>query len=263
MLGLFKRTVAAGWYAAAGITFLLAGIPATLINGLFRVTLIVLGILCLWGASYEWWRRRKVTSVRRSVAADRSSRRWNVDFPGGIADIRVMARALERYAIAHDVAITNFGDKRVVLTAQLLIQWANRPLYCVAQPREIELPEWSEVLSAFGFTAKRQLLFPLNVDSHSSVSGHIVFDVRDVGHGVGSEIGESMGGIRDDLEHERDREYQIRFRDELTLDEQLIYPSSIYAPRLDGSGISDHTDLAVAGRASTLNLLPDADPTTR
>ena len=259
--GLWKRRVAAGWYTGVGITLLIVATPpALLASTSTRVAVGAVSALCFVGAGYEWWIRRNDETEATKGANAVDSDEWTIDFPGQVADIRVLYHTLQRYALAHDVTIINRSNEQVVLTAELLVQWANRPLYCVAKPHESALDHWSTVLTAFGFTAKQQLLFPLNLNARSAVSGHIVFDIADVGMGVGTVATEAIGGLRQDLEHEREREYKLQIRNKLTYVERTAEVRTVYAPRLDGSGIADRTDFAVAGRAVTLNLMPRVEP---
>ena len=50
------------------------------------------------------------------------------------------------------------------------------PTLLAADPCNLPLPEWIQLLAAFGMRNKPQLLFPLNLAGRSSVEGHIVSD---------------------------------------------------------------------------------------
>lgn len=245
MPDLFKRPVAAGWYAAAAITLLLSSVPAWFLANLYaRVTLLVLSVICFFGAAFEWWMRPRLRPAPSSQS--RFEDNVSVDFSESVADIRVLDRTLNRYAVAHDIKITNRGSHAISLNASFLVQWTNRTFFCVAPAHESAIPRWDDVLGAFCFTAKRQLMFPLRIDPGTTISGHVFFDVRDAGMAVDSYLSDAVGGLNDGWEHERERNYGIVLRDELTLREKQIDVRRVYAPRLDGSGISDMTDFAVA-----------------
>src|ERR1019366_2648333 len=53
-----------------------------------------------------------------------------------------------------------------------------------ADPRHV-LPDCEQLLAAFGVPIKPQLLFPLNIDAHSAIAGHILFVIPPEGAGVG------------------------------------------------------------------------------
>jgi hypothetical protein len=64
-----RKVVAAGWYVSAGLVFVFVGIPpAWLDNSLTRTLLCILGLICLGGATYEWYFRRESRALQNSDA---------------------------------------------------------------------------------------------------------------------------------------------------------------------------------------------------
>jgi hypothetical protein len=192
----------------------------------------------------------KADLVRQVGAAPED---WSVSSHADVADIRVLGRELSRYAIVPNVTITNRSRSPLSLSAELLVQWGLPSIaYKVAGAHGMPLARWDDILLAFGIDRWQQLLFPLELGGEKSVCGNIVFDIPDAGIGVEYQsLMDVIGGFSDADECERERDCKLTIRDEITLEHHDIEISTIYAPRLGGSGIPARSDLAVAGHAET------------
>lgn len=178
---------------------------------------------------------------------------WDVEFRRGLIDVKVYDKIESRYGIAVDVVITNRSDKPLSLSAELHAQWAHPMMFNVAAVSEQPLPAWRDIVAAFGLPDKKQLVFPLRVE-RGAESGHLVFPIEIVGMGVRSAGEFQMGGVDEEEECERDREYRLVIKDRLTAEKKSLSVERAVAPLLDGSGRVRKSDLAVAGRADTLIL---------
>jgi hypothetical protein len=99
------------------------------------------------------------------------------------------------------------------LDATIHVEWAHEGFHPGTTFRQIAVPRWADLLRAFGFPNEPQIT-SLTLD-RGRRSGHLVFDIPDVGLGVAFDTSR-FGGIDDDNEHERDRRCYIRFTDTLT-----------------------------------------------
>lgn len=199
----------------------------------------------------------RLTLERASAQATQApiAREWSVDFFGSVADLKTRKGAsLSRYAVALDVEITNRSVHPASLTVELCAQWSDQEgFFKVAHARQTLVQDWETILRSFDLGQKRQLLFPLNLKTET-VSGHIVFEIPNVGMGAAWLGHNIIGGLSDDGEGERERRYELQFTDKITGEPLAAPVCSVFAPTYDGSGISNRTDLAVAGHAVTLPL---------
>jgi len=116
----------------------------------------------------------------RQVGASASE--WAISSLVEVADIRVLNRQLNRYAIAMNVTITNRSRSPLSLSAALHVQWGKpRFAYKVARASSVPVEHFETVMAAFRLPYREQLLFPLNLRGECSVHGHIVFDIPDAG----------------------------------------------------------------------------------
>lgn len=205
-------------------------------------------IICL-----RWLSRRQAELDREAHRA--RERRWSVNFNGRVADIEVLTDTLARFAVAENVVITNRGETPVCLSAQLGVQWAHEMMHTIDDARQIPAPEWDSTVLAFGFEPCQQLLFPLTVAPGATVRGHIVFDIPTEGTGVAMlSVVDRIGGLRHESEGtDYSRHYYLRVFNEAVFGEESYSDVRVYAPQLDGSGISLPTDLAVAGSPAVWN----------
>ena len=176
---------------------------------------------------------------------------WSVHFYGAIADVAVLGKSLERYAVALDVEITNRSAARISLTARLFVQWAHEQFFPSAPARQASVPQWDDVLRAFNIRYQPHMIFPMNLDRGHTV-GHIVFDIDDVGLGVRYAGGLNLGGLNEDDESERERHSYIEFTDRITGQTKITPVNFVYAPQLDG--LSKKSDIAVRGNAASWTL---------
>lgn len=242
----------------AGSVSVLAGIVAATVPEIASPKLVgAAATVCLLISSYAVWATEREARLRAEnelrLARERNSAQayeWAVDFSGVVADMKVLAETEARFAVALGVTITNRSTKPLSLRAELLAQWAHPFLHHVASSHETPIAAWEKIVMAFRLPERRQLTFPLNLGT-GSISGHVVFDIPTVGLAVASAAGDVIGGLRDDDEGEREREYRLVILDDISLERKEYPVSQLIAPRLDGSDINDYTDLAVAGRAWT------------
>ena len=174
---------------------------------------------------------------------------WSAGFEQGfgeVVDIKVRnGFAFDRYAIACDVLLANTGDVPVSVSVDLSIKYGalgSFPVWAQMRAQGSTVSAWEGILRAFAIQQARQLLFPLDLAPKTSQSGHIVFPIEEEGACVGRELMETGSNV--------EREYEIHFIDNITNERKRVKVGSVFAPRLDGSGIVNHTDLAVAGGAS-------------
>lgn len=141
-------------------------------------------------------------------------------YPGGISDVSMIrqgqSRAYDRFAIAQDFTFINNSPHQVSLNITLFIVYGCTQL--AVEPRNLTLPEWEQLLTAFGLRVKPQFLFPLNLQQGSSVEGHILFPIRSEVHGKG------VGG---DIPEKR--EYLFEIEDLLTKTKSVVSASAVYA----------------------------------
>jgi hypothetical protein len=198
--------------------------------------------------------------AQRQAEFDRQShrgceRQWSVGFNGRVADIQILADTLARFAVAENVTIINRGETAVCLSAQLGVQWAHEMMHTIDDARQIPAPEWDSTVVAFGFEPREQLLFPLTVGPGATARGHIVFEIPTEGTGVAMlSVVDRIGGLRHESEGTNyARQYYLRIFNEAVFGQESYTEVHVYAPQLDGSGISMATDLAVAGSPAVWN----------
>ena len=245
----------------SGAVSVAASILAAFVPGVRNAILVgASALFCAFLASYAVWKHERVSRIKAEHNLDLERdgetvgpHEWSVDFSGSVADIKILSDELTRYGVAVNVVITNRSAKPISASAALHIEWGHPMFYKVAAPRELAIAEWDSLLAAFDLPRKRQLLFPFTLSGGSS-SGHIAFDIPIVGIGVTSLAEDYIGGLKEDDETERARTYILVVKDDISGVEKQLNVSTLYAPSLDGSHISNYTDLAVAGRAATLVL---------
>jgi hypothetical protein len=242
-------------WAPAALKAKLRFVPNLTWEGWVIVGLALAVILTLEGAYRAVEKReKKIDEVERS-AADKPSVEWSVAVHGSsLADIKVFIPEEpreSRYAIATDVTITNHGDQRISLSAELLLQWAEPISFPVVSAVGMVIPEWTDIPHVYGFSLKNQLLFPLTLEGKDSIIGHIVFQIPNVGVGVDRLGNNGLANPYEANEGPREREYRLRFLDLVSGDEKMEPIDHVYAPRFDGSGIDNRTDLATGGGAVT------------
>ena len=162
---------------------------------------------------------------------------WEVRYPGGVADVSVTHGAdgrRHRFAIGEDFTFVNNSPQQVSLNVTFLIVYGSTQL--ATDPCNLPLPEWTQLLAAFGIRSKPQLLFPLNLAPHSSVEGHIVFSIRPdgAGRGIGGDVPEK-------------RQYLFEFEDLLTKKSTTIVATAVFASDKNNHQRCSRTDLARPG----------------
>ncbi|HEV8435850.1 MAG TPA: hypothetical protein VGR95_20745 [Thermoanaerobaculia bacterium] len=173
---------------------------------------------------------------------------WSIGWKTSCAIMDVKVRdgfALDRYAIAYDVGITNDGDVPVSISASLLMNYGAvgpHPVCPLKRALGAPINHWDGLLRAFSISSAPQLLFPLNLSPRSSAQGHIAFSIEEIGCGASEDDADEYGPT--------ERAYWLEFSEAVTLETQTIGCDSVYAPRIDGLGLVNHTDLATAGNPS-------------
>src|ERR1017187_1413735 len=177
---------------------------------------------------------------------------WDIRYPGGLADVSMLRRGNQqrtRLAIAEDFTLINRSPHQVSLGVIFLIQYGCTQL--AADPINLPIAEWTELLAAFGMRNKTQLLFPLNLSGRSSVEGHIAFQVRPNGAGRG------VGGVAPEK-----RQYSFEFEDLLTREKRTVSASAVLALDKRNHQRYSQTDLALPGPQEEPLILPSPFTTT-
>jgi pyrimidine deaminase RibD-like protein len=162
---------------------------------------------------------------------------WEVRYPGCLDDVSMIRgdplRSRARFAIARDFTFVNKSPHRVSLNITLLIVYGHTQL--AVEPRNL-LPEWERLLAAFGVRTKQQLLFPLNLDAHSAIAGHILFSVPPEGAGR---------GIAGDVPEKR--QYLFEIEDLQTRRRTTLSATAVYSLDKGNHWRVSQTDLARPG----------------
>lgn len=184
----------------------------------------------------DFSRGQESNSAADSGAANASAE-WEVRYPGGLDDVSMIRRdqpsRRDRFAIGRDFTFVNRSPHRVSLNATLLIVYGVTQL--AADPRHF-LPDWEQLLAAFGIPIKPQLLFPLNIDAHSAIAGHILFVIPPEGAGVG------IGG---DVPEKR--RYLFEIEELQTKRTSTVSATAVFALDKNNHWRVSQTDLARAG----------------
>jgi hypothetical protein len=162
---------------------------------------------------------------------------WEIRYPGGVADISMLRGAdqtLHRFAVGTDFTFINNSPHQVSLHVIFLIVYGSAHL--ARDPFNLPLPEWAQLLTAFGITNKQQLSFPLNLPARSSVDGHIMFSIPPDGAGKG------IGGDAPDK-----RRYLFEFEDLLTKEKRVLPVTALHALDKNHHQRCSKTDLARTG----------------
>jgi hypothetical protein len=162
---------------------------------------------------------------------------WDVRYPGALADVSILRpfdQHPSRLAIAEDMTLVNRSPQQLSLRVIFLIQYGNTQL--AADPINLPVAEWTQLLASFGIRQKSQVSFPLNLPGRSAVEGHIAFPVRwdGAGKGVAGDVPES-------------RRYSFEFEDLLTKERRTASASAVYALDKNNHQRCSRTDFALPG----------------
>ena len=183
----------------------------------------------------------KAIAQREHGAAEEPSRvitNWEVRYPGGLADVSMVRRGqranLDRFAIGEDFTFINNSPNQVSLSVIFVLVYGCTQL--AVDPFNMQLPEWAQLLTAFGIRQKAQLLFPLNLPGRSAIEGHILIPIRPdgQGRGVGGDVPEK-------------RQCLFEFEDLLTKRRSTLTSSAVFAPDKNYHQCCSQTDLARPG----------------
>ena len=162
---------------------------------------------------------------------------WDARYPGGLVDVSILRHGDQhpaRLAIAEDVTLVNRSPNQASLKVTFLIQYGVTQL--AADPINLPVAEWTQLLAAFGIRQKTQLSFPLNLPGRSSAEGHIAFPVRWDGAGK---------GIAGDVPEKR--RYSFEFEELLTKEKRTVSASAVYALDKNNHRRCSRTDFALPG----------------